>query len=137
MSGIVEQLARRHNLKERSSVFLKECNADFEEEQDVSTHPLQIQWKQLNDLPEQSDSYSNVLPAFGFNIAITEINLLASYIPTILVNELLIELRVIKKANQFVSSKFGVIQLIRIMHHVCGATSCDFVLKDFKTEEPK
>ena len=78
-----------------------------------------------------------MLPDFGFNSAITDINVLESYIPSIFVNEYHIEPRVIKKTNQFVSSKFGVIQLIGIMHHICGATNCDFLLEDFKTEEPK
>ena len=53
----------------------------------------------------------------------------------ILVNERDIEPTVIKKANQFVSFKFGDIQLLDIMNFLGGATSLDFLLKAYKTKE--
>ena len=56
---------------------------------------------------------------------------------SILVNERDIEPKVINKANQFVSFKFGDIQLLDIMSFLCGATSPDFFLKAYKTKETK
>ena len=55
----------------------------------------------------------------------------------ILVNERDIEPTVIKKANQFVSFKFGDIQLLDIMNFLGGATSLDSFLKAYKTRETK
>ena len=55
----------------------------------------------------------------------------------ILVNEQDIEPTVIKKANQFVSFKFGDIQLLDIMNFLGGATSLDSFLKAYKTKETK
>ena len=55
----------------------------------------------------------------------------------ILVNERQIEPTVIKKANQFVSFKFGDVQLLDIMNFLGGATSLDSFLKAYKTEETK
>ena len=44
---------------------------------------------------------------------------------------------VIKKANQFVSFKFGDVQLLDIMNFLVGATSLDSFLKAYKTAETK
>ena len=64
-------------------------------------------------------------------------NLIKSYLLPIFVNERDIESTVIKKANQFVSFKFGDNQLLEIMNFVGGATSLDSFLKDYKTKETK
>ena len=53
----------------------------------------------------------------------------------VLVNEQQIEPAVIKKANQFVSFKFGDVQLLDNMNFLGGATSLDSYLKAYKTEE--
>ena len=55
----------------------------------------------------------------------------------IFVNERNIEPTVIKKANQFVSFKFGDIQLLDIMNFLGGVTSLDSSLKAYKTSETK
>ena len=44
---------------------------------------------------------------------------------------------VIKKANQFVSFKFGDVQLLDIMKFLGGATSLDSFLKAYKTAKTK
>ena len=55
----------------------------------------------------------------------------------ILVNERDIEPTITKKANQYVSSKFGDIQLLDIMNFLGGATSLDSFLKAYKTKKTK
>ena len=55
----------------------------------------------------------------------------------VLVKERGIEPTVIKKANQFVSFKFGDIQLLHIMNFLGGATSVDSFLKAYKTKQTK
>ena len=81
--------------------------------------------------------YCNVLPVFGFNSAKYDINLIKSYLLTILVNERDVEPTVIKKAIRFVSFKFGDIQLLDIMNFLGGATSLDSFLQAYKTKETK
>ena len=44
---------------------------------------------------------------------------------------------VIKKANKFVSFKFGVVQLLGIINFLGGAPSLDSFLKAYKTSETK
>ena len=44
---------------------------------------------------------------------------------------------VIKKANQFVSFKFGDVQLVDVMNFLGGATSLESFLKAYKTAETK
>ena len=109
------------------SNFVDDCVV--EEEEDLSTQFLQTQKNQLNDLQEHFERYCNVLPVFGFNSAKYEINLIKSYLLPILVNERDIEPTIIKKANQFVSFKFGDNQLLDIMNFLGGATSLDSFLK--------
>ena len=55
----------------------------------------------------------------------------------ILVNERQIQRIVIEKAHQFVSFKFGDVQLLDNMNFLGGATSLDSFLKAYKTEKTK
>ena len=133
LCAVLEQLNQRRN---RVSNFVDDCIVE-EEEKDLSTQFLQMQKNQLIDLQEHFERYCNVLPVFGFNSAKYDINLIKSYLLPILVNESDIEPTVIKKANQFVSFKFGDIQLLDIMNFLGGATSLDSFLKAYKTKETK
>ena len=136
LCAILEQLNQRRNRAERVSNFVDDCIVE-EEETDLSTQFLQMQKNPLIDLQEHFERYCNVLPVFGFNSAKYDINLIKSYLLPILVNERDIEPTVIKKANQFVSFKFGDIQLLDIMNFLGGATSLDSFLKAYKTKETK
>ena len=91
--------------------------------------------KQLFDFHESLERYCNVLLAFGFNSAKCDFNLIKSYLLPFLVNERDIEPTVIKKANQFISFKFGHIQPLDIMNFLGGATSLDSYLKAYRTSE--
>ena len=136
LCAIFEQLNQRRNQAERVSNFADDCMVE-EEEKDLSTHFQQMQKNQLIDLQEHFERYCNVLRVFGFNSAKYDINLIKSYLLPILVNERDTEPTIIKKANQFVSFKFGDIQLLDIMNFLGGATSLDFFLKAYKTKETK
>ena len=107
------------------------------EEKELSTQFLQMQKNQLNDLQEHFERYCNTLPVSGLNSGKYDINLIKSYLLPILVNERQIEPTVIKKANQFVSFKFGDVQFLDIMNVFGGATSLDSFFKAYKTEESK
>ena len=136
LCAILEQLNQRRNRAERVPNFVDDYIVE-EEEKHLSTQFLQMQKNQLIDLPEHFDCYCNVLPVFGFNSAKYDINLIKSYLLPILVNERGIEPIVMKKANHFVSFKFGDIQLLDIMNSLSGATSLDSFLKAYKTKETK
>ena len=114
LCAVLEQLKQRRN---RVSKFVDDCIVE-EEEKDLPTQFLQMQKNQLIDLQEHFERYCNVLPNLRFNSAKYDINLIKSYLLPILVNERDIERTVIKKANQFVSFKFGDIQLLDIMNFV-------------------
>ena len=103
----------------------------------MSTQFRQKQKNQLIDSQEHFDRYCNTFPVFGFNSAKYEINLIKSYLLPKLVNEQLIEPAAIKKANQFVSFKFGDVQLLDIMNSLVGATSLESFLKACKTEDTR
>ena len=74
---------------------------------------------------------------YGFNSAKYDLKLIKSYLLPILVNERDIEPTVIKKANQFISFKFGDVQLLDIINFFGGATSLDSILKAYKVSETK
>ena len=138
LSSILEQLNQRHSQRERVIDYDNdEYFNDTAEEKELSTQFLQLQKNQLIDLQEHFERYCNKLPVFGFSSAKYDINLIKSYLLPILVNERQIEPTVIKKANQFVSFKFGDVQLLDIMNFLGGATSLDSFLKAYKTEETK
>ena len=74
---------------------------------------------------------------FGFNSAKYDLKLIKSYLLPILVNERDLEPTVIKKANQFISLKFGVVQLLDIMNFLGGATSLVSFWKAYTNSETK
>ena len=131
VGSILETLTQRHNRREQADLD------DCDNETCASTQFLQIQKSQLIDLQESLERYSNVLPVFGFNSAKYDLNLIKSFLLPILINERDIEPTVIKEAIQFISFKFGDIQLLDIMNFLGGATSLDFFLKAYKTSEEK
>ena len=88
-------------------------------------------------MQEHFERYCNTLPVFGFNSAKCDNNLIKSYLLPILFIERQIEPTFIKKANKFVSFKFGDEQLLDIMNSRGGATSLDSFLKAYETEETK
>ena len=134
----MEQLNQRHSQRERVIDYdNNEYFNDTAEEKEFSTQFLQMQKNHLIDLQEHFERYCNTLPVFGFNSAKYDIHLIKSYLLPILVNERQIEPAVIKKANQFVSFKFGDVQLLDIMNFLGEATSLDSFLKDNKTKETK
>ena len=104
------------------------------------THPLTFSGfkkKQLIGLMQHLERYTNTLPVFGFNSGRYDINLIKSYLIPYLINEKDIEPSVIKKANDFVSFKFGDVQLLDIMKFWGGATTLDSFLKAYKASEMK
>ena len=130
-------------LKERVSFnkidareYEDEC-IENEEETDASTQLLRIQKNQLIDLMQHLERYTNTLPVFGFNSGRYDINLIKSYLIPYLINEKEIEPSVIKKANDFVSFKFGDVQLLDIMKFLGEATTLDSFLKAYKASELK
>ena len=139
LSIILEQLNQRHSQRERVIDYDDddEYFNDTAEEKELSTQFLQMKKNQQTVLQEHFGRYCNTLPVFGFKSAKYDINLIKSYLLPILVNEQQTEPTVIKKANQFVSFKIGVLQLLDIMNFPDGATSLDSFLKAYKTEENK
>ena len=137
LARTLETLNERRCRNQRDFEFEDHCFEDENEEKDASTQFLQMQRKQLIDLQEHLERYCNVLPVFGFNSAKYDINLIKSYLLPILINERNMEPTVIKKANPFVSFKFGDVQLLDIMNFLGGPTSLDSFLKAYKTAETK
>ena len=135
LNAMFAVLNERRGPRETVLEFEDECLEV--EEKDVSTQFLQMQKNQLLDLQEHLERYCNVLPVFGFNSSKYDNNLIKRYLLPLLVNERELEPTVIKKANQFVSFKFGDVQLLDILNFLGGATSLDSFLKAYKTSETK
>ena len=74
LCAILEQLNQRRNRAERVSNFVDVCIVEDEEE-DFSTHFLQMQKNQIFDSQEHFERYCKVLPVFGFNSAKYDNNL--------------------------------------------------------------
>ena len=136
LTRTLESLNERRCRNQRVFEF-EDHNEDDNEKKDASTQFLQMQKNQLIELQGHLGRYCNVLPEFGFNSAKYDINLIKSYWLPVLINETNMEPIVIKKANQFVSFKFGDVQLLDIMNLLGGATSPNSFLKAYKTAETK
>ena len=137
LSRTLESLNERRCRNQRGFEFEDHCFEDDNEEKDASTQFLRMQKNYLIELHEHLERYCNVLTVFGFNSANYDINLIKSYFLPIFINGRNMEPTVIKKANQFLSFKFGDNQLLDIMNFLGGATSLDSFLKAYKTAETK
>ena len=103
----------------------------------ASTQFLRIQKNQLIDLKQHLERYVNTLPVFGFNSGRYDLNKIKSYLIPYLICDKEIEPAVIKKANDFISFKFGDVQFLDIMKFLGGATTLDSFLKAYKASETK
>ena len=74
---------------------------------------------------------------FVFNSAKYDVIMIKSYLLHILVNDRNMEPTVIKKANQFVSFKFGDVQLLDIMNCLGEATSLESIVRLVKHQKLK
>ena len=137
LTRTLESLNERRCRNQRVFEMEDHCFEDDNEEKVASTQFLQMQKNQLIELQEHLERYCNVLPVFRFNSAKYDINLIKSYLLPMLINERNMEPTVIKKANHFVSFKFGDVQLLDNMNFLGGATSLDSFLKAHKTAETK
>ena len=136
VNAIGKNLIKRKD--QNASAF--ECEderTEEDDEADMSTQFLQMQKNQLLDLQQHFERYVNTLPVFGFNSGKYDLNLIKSYLLPYLIHERDIQPTVIKKANHFVSLKFGDVQFLDILNFLGGATSLDSFLKAYKTNETK
>ena len=122
VKAIFEKLNERKGRTNPAFDFKDEC-IEEEEEADMSTQFLQMQKNQLLDLQQHFERYINTLPVFGFNSGKYDLNLIKSYLLPYLIPERDIQPTVIKKANHFVSFKFGDVQFLDILNFLGGATS--------------
>ena len=79
--------------------FEDHCFEVGNEETDASTQFLEMQKNQLIEFLKNLESYSNVLPVFGFNSAKYDVNLIKSFLLPNLINERNMKTTVIKKAK--------------------------------------
>ena len=137
MGGILEQLNRRHNVKEMASVSADERIVNSEEGNDFLTQFLQMQKTQVLDVQENFEQYCNVLTVFRFTSSKFDIILFKSCLLPILLGERDIEPTVSKIANQFVVFNFEDIQELDIMELASGATNLHSFLKAYKSKRTK
>ena len=135
LTRTLESLNERCCRNQRVFEFKNQCFEDDSEVNDASTHILQMQKNQLIELQEHLDRYCNVLPVFGFISAKYDIILIKPCLLPNLINERIMEPTVIKKAKQFVSFKFGDVQLLDIINFLGGATRLDSFLEAYTTSE--
>ena len=134
--AIWENLIKRED--QNASAF--ECEderVEEDDEADMSTQFLQMQKNQILDLHQHFERYVNTLPVFGFNNGKYDIYLIKSYLLPYLIHEHDFQPTVIKKANHFVSLKFGDERFLDILNFPGGATSLDSFRKAYKTSETK
>ena len=137
MKKIFDQLNERgQSFSSNKFEYEDECIEDSEEA-DMSTQFWRIQKNQLIDLKQHLERYVNTLPVFGFNSGRYDLNLIKSYLIPYLIRDKEQETSVIKKANDFISFKFGDVQFLDIKKFLGGATTLDSFLKAYKASETK
>ena len=129
LTRTLESVNERCCRNQRVFKFADQCFEDDNGEKDASTQFCKCRKNQLIELQKHVERYCSLLPVFGFNSAKYDINLIKSYLLPILINERNMEPTVIKKANQFVSFKFGDVQFLDFMYFLGGATTLDSFLK--------
>lgn len=93
--------------------------------------------KLFDNLMNELTVYCNELPVFGFNSSRYDINIIKEYLIPYVTNTKEEEIKVIKKANQFVTLKIGNVVFMDILNFLGGCTSLDGFLKAYRTSETK
>ena len=119
----MELLNERRSKRETTFTFQDECFQAKSEGKDVSAQFLHMQRKPLIELQDHFERYCTLLPVLGFNSGKSEVNLIKTYFLPILVEDKNIEPNVIKTADQYVSFKFGDVQLLDILNFLGEATN--------------
>ena len=86
------------------------------EDSNATKNFLRIQQEKLLDLQRHFNNYVDTLPVFGFNSGKCYLKLIKAYLIPNLFNDRAFQPTVIKKANQFVSFKFGDIHFLGILN---------------------
>ena len=107
------------------------------DEKCASFHFHQFQKNQTIDLQDHLERYCNLLPVIGFNITNYGNYLIKSHLLPIFIFEKDFEPVVFEKAIQYLSFKFGDIQLLTVLNFLGGASSFDSLLKSYKTSYSK
>ena len=137
MNKFFDQLNERgKNYSSKQFEYEDEC-IENSEEADMSTQFLRIQKNQLIDLKQHLERYVNTLPVFEFNSSRYDLNLIKYFLIPYLIRDKEQETSVIKKANDFISFKFGDVQFLDIMKFLGGATTPKSFLKAYKASETK
>ena len=137
MNKFFDQLNERgKNYSSKQFEYEDEC-IENSEEADMSTQFLRIQKNQLIDLKQHLERYVNTLPVFGFNSGRYDLSLIKYFLIPYLIRDKEQETSVIKKANDFISFKFGDVQFLDIMKFLGGATTPNSFLKAYKASETK
>ena len=107
-------------------IILKESGSLKKSAQEISRKFLNQRKRDLLNLQESLDNYLSIFPVLGFNSAKYDLNLIKSYLIPFLIIEKGLQPRVIKKTNQFISFKFGNVQMLDIMKFIGGSTTLNF-----------
>ena len=107
MKKIFDQLSERGKNCLTNNFEYEDESIEDSEETDMSTQFLKFQNNQLIDLKQPLERYVNNLPVFGFNSGRYDLNLTKSYLIPYLIRDKEHETALIKKANDFISFKFG------------------------------
>ena len=86
-------------------------------------------------MKQHLERYVKILPNFGFNSGRYDLNLIKSYLILYLICDKEQETSVIKNEIDYISFKFGDVQILDIMKFLGGATTLDSFLKAYKARE--
>ena len=118
-------------------IILKESGSLKKPAQEIFRKFLNQRKRDSLNLQESLDNYLSTFPVLGFNSAKYDLNLLKSYLIPFLIIEKGLQPRVIKQTNQFISFKFGNVQMLDIMKFIGGSTTLNSFLKAYESFKTK
>ena len=112
MKKIFDQLNERCKTHSSNKFEYEDGCIEDSEEADMSKQFLRNQADELVDLKQHLERYLKTLPVFGFNSSRYDLKLIKSFLITYLIPDKEQETSVVKKANNFISFKFGDVQFL-------------------------
>ena len=131
---LLNELGKKYSSNEFD--YKDEC-VEESEEAEMSTQFLRYQKNQPVDLKQHLEKYVNTLPDIGFNSGRYDLNLIKFCLIPFLICDKEQETSVIKKANYFISFKFGDVYFLDRVKFLVGATTLDSFLKVYKASQTK
>ena len=133
----MEKLKQKHNRREKAIVPVADCFVGSEEKEHLSSQFLLIKKDETVFIPEPYERYCNMLPLFGFNSTMFDVNMIKPYLFPVIEMIKILTWRSPRKPISGFFFNISDIKSLQIMNLHGGVTIFDVFREDDTTKDAR